>query len=312
LRTSASPYFQGARERVPESGAQDRRFRHKRDNLFRLGTESQRKNPEVIEVDAPLDAESPRRRFRPRASNRPPGTRRFERSAPHPAAETDVNGGIAVEVRPEHEGPQAVQAGPGVLGRWGKRAFDLVGASLLILLLAPLWIMIAVLIKADSPGPILFRQRRIGRDGEPFLMLKFRTMVDGADARKPALLSLNQAAAGLFKIYDDPRLTRVGRRLRETWLDELPQLLQVVTGKMSLVGPRPLVAEEDAQIQGEHRHRLSMRPGMTGVWQVAGASAVPIHEMVHLDSAYVEDWTLWLDLKVLARTAVNVLRRRGA
>jgi lipopolysaccharide/colanic/teichoic acid biosynthesis glycosyltransferase len=215
-------------------------------------------------------------------------------------------------LRPEDSRAETLRAGPGVLGRWGKRAFDVVGALLLILLLAPLWITIAVLIKADSPGPVLFRQRRIGRDGQPFLMLKFRTMVDGADARKPALLSLNEAADGLFKIYGDPRITRIGRRLRETWLDELPQLLQVVTGKMSLVGPRPLVAEEDAQIQGEHRQRLSMRPGMTGVWQVAGASAVPIHQMVHLDSAYVEDWTLWLDLKVLARTGVNVLLRRGA
>jgi len=195
--------------------------------------------------------------------------------------------------------------------RAAKRTFDLVGATLLIVLLAPLWIAIALLIKADSPGPILFRQRRIGRNGQAFGMLKFRTMVQGADARKPALLHLNQAADGLFKIFDDPRTTKTGRWLRATSFDELPQLLHVVTGKMSLVGPRPLVPEEDAQIQGEHRCRLLVRPGMTGRWQVGGASTVPIHEMVLLDRSYLEDWSLWLDLKLLARTLRLVFARRG-
>jgi lipopolysaccharide/colanic/teichoic acid biosynthesis glycosyltransferase len=198
-----------------------------------------------------------------------------------------------------------------ILAQGVKRAIDLVGSLMLIVLLTPLWLMIAILIKADSPGPILFRQRRIGRGGRPFGMVKFRTMVDGADAHKPALLHLNEAAEGLFKIYDDPRVTRIGRWLRTTSLDELPQLLHVLSGKMSLVGPRPLVPEEDALIQGEHRRRLAMRPGMTGPWQVGGASSVPIHQMVELDGAYVEDWSLWLDAKLLAQTASHVIARRG-
>jgi lipopolysaccharide/colanic/teichoic acid biosynthesis glycosyltransferase len=192
-----------------------------------------------------------------------------------------------------------------------KRSFDLVGSLLLIALFAPVWIAIALLIKADSPGPIVFRQRRIGRDGNAFWMFKFRTMVDGADAHKPALLHLNDAADGLFKIYDDPRVTKIGRWLRATCLDELPQLLHVVTGRMSLVGPRPLIPEEDAQIRGVYRERLTMRPGMTGPWQVEGASAIPIHGMVLLDRYYIEEWSLWLDLKLLGRTAGLVVARRG-
>jgi lipopolysaccharide/colanic/teichoic acid biosynthesis glycosyltransferase len=195
--------------------------------------------------------------------------------------------------------------------RLAKRAFDLIGALLLVAVLAPLWLAIALLIKADSPGPILFRQRRIGRDGKPFWMLKFRTMVDGADARKPALLHLNEAAEGLFKISDDPRITRTGRWLRCTCLDEVPQLIHVLTGKMSLVGPRPLVQDEDSQIRGVYRERLTMRPGMTGPWQVEGASAIPIHGMVLLDRYYIEEWSFWLDLKLLTRTARLVIARQG-
>jgi lipopolysaccharide/colanic/teichoic acid biosynthesis glycosyltransferase len=227
----------------------------------------------------------------------------------------DAGGAVALQTlsQPADGAGYAAESLPaaGFLSLALKRAGDLIGSVLLIILLAPLWLTIAVLIKADSPGPILFRQRRIGRDGRAFWMLKFRTMVEGADAHKPALLHLNQAADGLFKIYDDPRVTRIGRWLRATSLDELPQLLHVVTGKMSLVGPRPLVPEEDAQIQGTHRLRLSMRPGMTGPWQVGGASSVPIHEMVELDRAYVEEWSPWLDVKLLAQTASHVIARRG-
>jgi lipopolysaccharide/colanic/teichoic acid biosynthesis glycosyltransferase len=204
-----------------------------------------------------------------------------------------------------------LRAALGLFGKAAKRGFDLIGSLLLVTLLAPLWIAIAVLIKADSPGPILFRQRRIGRDGLPFGMLKFRTMVNGADARKPALLHLNDAAEGLFKINDDPRTTKIGGWLRATCLDELPQLVHVLSGKMSLVGPRPLVPEEDARIRGEHRRRHSIRPGMTGPWQVAGASAVPIYEMVAMDRTYLEQWSPWLDVKLIAKTASLVIRRRG-
>jgi lipopolysaccharide/colanic/teichoic acid biosynthesis glycosyltransferase len=192
-----------------------------------------------------------------------------------------------------------------------KRTFDLVGATVLLIVLAPVWLTICLLIKADSPGPILFRQRRIGQYGIPFRMLKFRTMVDGADSRKPALLHMNEAAEGLFKISADPRLTRTGRWLRRTSLDELPQLLDVISGRMSLVGPRPLIPQEDAQIRGAQRGRLSMRPGMTGVWQVNGASAIPISEMVVLDREYIDQWSLWLDVKLLLLTASHVVRCRG-
>jgi lipopolysaccharide/colanic/teichoic acid biosynthesis glycosyltransferase len=192
-----------------------------------------------------------------------------------------------------------------------KRAFDLVGAAMLLIVLAPVWLTISLLIKVDSAGPILFRQRRIGQYGVPFRMLKFRTMVEGADTRKPALLHMNEAAEGLFKISGDPRLTRMGRWLRRTSLDELPQLLDVISGRMSLVGPRPLIPQEDAQITGGHRVRLTMRPGMTGVWQVNGASAIPISEMVKLDKEYIDQWSLWLDVKLLFLTASHVIKRRG-
>lgn len=227
---------------------------------------------------------------------------------------TSLARSIALPLRNGSARAQRVaRTGLGVLAPMAKRGLDLIGALLLILLLTPLFLTIALLIKADSPGPVFFRQRRVGRDGRSFMMLKFRTMVEGADAHKPALLALNEAADGLFKISADPRVTRTGRRLRATWLDELPQLFQVVTGKMSLVGPRPLVPEEDALIQGEtRRRRLSMRPGMTGAWQVGGAWSIPITEMAQLDCEYVEEWSLWRDLRILVRTAWNVVRRRGA
>jgi lipopolysaccharide/colanic/teichoic acid biosynthesis glycosyltransferase len=217
--------------------------------------------------------------------------------------------------RPELLPPPPVglpyEAPRGLAARAAKRAFDLIGAILLLVLLAPVWLAIALAIKLDSPGPVLFRQRRIGHNGEPFRIFKFRTMVDGADEQKVTLLHLNEAAEGLFKINGDPRITRVGARLRAISLDELPQLLNVVTGRMSLVGPRPLVPEEDAMIVGEDRLRLAMRPGMTGVWQVGGASTIPIRKMVVLDRGYLEGWSLWLDLKLLLKTAQLVALRRG-
>lgn len=227
----------------------------------------------------------------------------------------NVNGAGAValpapgiEIAPVDE-VYARQHGP--LARGVKRAADLIGALLLLAILSPALLMIAFLIKTDTPGPILFRQRRIGRDGKAFSMIKFRTMIDGADDHKHKLRHLNQAADGLFKINGDPRITRVGNWLRATSLDELPQLLHVVTGKMSLVGPRPLVPEEDEQITGADRARLQMRPGMTGVWQVGGASRIPIAEMVELDRGYIESWSLWADAKLLLETAAHVFLRRG-
>ncbi|MEA2411970.1 MAG: hypothetical protein QOC77_2531 [Thermoleophilaceae bacterium] len=192
-----------------------------------------------------------------------------------------------------------------------KRTFDVCGASLGLALLAPLFLVVAIAIKISSRGPVLFRQHRIGRAGKEFGMLKFRTMYDGAERDKEALRELNEAR-GFFKIHNDPRVTKVGRLLRHCQLDELPQLFNVVRGEMSLVGPRPLVAEEDSRIEGFNRRRLDVPPGMTGVWQVLGSSQrIPLQEMVKVDYIYGANWSLWLDVKILLRTVPLVLMRRG-
>jgi exopolysaccharide biosynthesis polyprenyl glycosylphosphotransferase len=192
-----------------------------------------------------------------------------------------------------------------------KRCFDATGAMLGLLASAPFFAVAAIVIKLDTRGPIIFKQVRIGRAGEPFEIWKFRTMVCGADELKAQLKARNDAAAGLFKIADDPRITRVGRWLRRTSLDELPQLVNVLRGEMSLVGPRPLVADEDNQITGLDRRRLHLTPGMTGHWQIAGSSRVPVSEMVKLDYLYVAGWSLWTDVKILLRTGMLVAARRG-
>jgi exopolysaccharide biosynthesis polyprenyl glycosylphosphotransferase len=191
-----------------------------------------------------------------------------------------------------------------------KRSFDLCGALLGVTLLSPLLALLAVLIRLDSRGPVIYRQPRVGREGQLFTMWKFRTMVDGADALKPSLRSLNEAE-GLFKIADDPRITQVGRWLRRHSLDELPQLVNVLRGEMSLVGPRPLVSDDDAQITGLDRRRLQLTPGMTGRWQILGSARVPLPEMIKLDYLYVTGWSLWSDVKILLRTMPYVLARRG-
>ena len=194
--------------------------------------------------------------------------------------------------------------------RLTKRAFDVVGSAALMVVLAPLLVTIAAAIRLTSPGPAVFRQTRVGRDGRPFEMLKFRSMVMDADARKGELLGLNEAD-GLFKIHDDPRITGVGRLLRRCWLDELPQLYNVLRGDMSLVGPRPLVLDEDEKIVGWHRNRLDLTPGMTGPWQVLGAARIPLRDMVTIDYLYVTNWSLWGDIKILLRTVPCVVGRRG-
>jgi exopolysaccharide biosynthesis polyprenyl glycosylphosphotransferase len=191
-----------------------------------------------------------------------------------------------------------------------KRAFDLVATSLLLLLLSPLLLAIAVAIRLDSAGPVLFRQRRIGRDGASFEMLKFRSMRDGAERERAGLLELNEAD-GLFKLDHDPRTTRVGRIIRRWSLDELPQLVNVLRGEMSLVGPRPLVPEEDSMIVGHYRRRLDLAPGITGYWQALGSYRIPLSEMVRLDYLYVETWSLWNDIRILLRTIPYVAGRRG-
>jgi exopolysaccharide biosynthesis polyprenyl glycosylphosphotransferase len=191
-----------------------------------------------------------------------------------------------------------------------KRGFDLVGSGLGLLFLGPVFAVIAIVIKLDSKGPVFFRQERMGQGNELFRITKFRTMVPDAEARKAELVDRNEAK-GLFKIADDPRITRVGRLLRKTSLDELPQLLNVFAGKMSLVGPRPLIVSEDETITGYDRRRLDLMPGMTGHWQIMGSAVVPMHEMVKIDYLYVTTWSLFEDLKILVRTLPYMLARRG-
>jgi exopolysaccharide biosynthesis polyprenyl glycosylphosphotransferase len=191
-----------------------------------------------------------------------------------------------------------------------KRFLDISGAIAVLLVTAPAAVVVALVIKLDSPGPVLFRQTRIGRRGKPFQMLKFRTMVDGADGMKGELRDQNEAS-GLFKIADDPRITRVGRFLRRTSLDEAPQLLNVLRGNMSLVGPRPLVLDEDECITGFDRRRLHLTPGMTGRWQILGSSRIPLSEMVKIDYLYVANWSLWADIKILLQTVYFVVLRRS-
>jgi exopolysaccharide biosynthesis polyprenyl glycosylphosphotransferase len=188
-----------------------------------------------------------------------------------------------------------------------KRVFDLTATSIGLVFAGPLIATIALAIRLDSKGPVFFRQERVGRNGRTFRILKFRSMVVDADDQKERLRALNEVGAGMFKITRDPRVTRIGSFLRRTSLDELPQLLNVLRGEMSLVGPRPLILDEDALVLGLDRSRLHLTPGMTGPWQVLG-SRVPMQEMVGLDYLYVANWSLWLDLKLLLRTARHVLR----
>jgi exopolysaccharide biosynthesis polyprenyl glycosylphosphotransferase len=192
-----------------------------------------------------------------------------------------------------------------------KRVFDILAASVALVLLSPVLAVTGLLVKFTSPGPMFFRQERVGRGGRRFKLFKFRSMVPDAEERKAALEEQNQAAEGFFKIADDPRITRLGGVLRRTNLDELPQLLNVLRGEMSLVGPRPLIPKEDQRVVGWHRRRLELTPGMTGHWQVLGSSRVPLDEMVAIDYLYVANWSLWTDLKLLLRTIPHVLSRRG-
>jgi exopolysaccharide biosynthesis polyprenyl glycosylphosphotransferase len=191
-----------------------------------------------------------------------------------------------------------------------KRIFDVCGAVPGLIAISPIILTIAILIKLDSRGPVFFRQIRVGREGTRFRMWKFRTMIVGADEQKAELAALNEAD-GLFKIAHDPRITRIGSILRKYSLDELPQLFNVLRGEMSLVGPRPLILDEDARITGLDRRRLHLLPGMTGHWQILGSARIPLTEMVKLDYRYVAGWSLWSDVKILARTIPYVIARRG-
>ena len=198
-----------------------------------------------------------------------------------------------------------------VLGLAAKRALDLVGSAILIVLLSPVSALIALAIRLDSPGPIHFSQERVGVHGRRFRVLKFRTMVVGAEERLAELEAMNEIRGPAFKITGDPRITRVGRWLRSTSLDELPQLWNVLRGEMSLVGPRPPLPAEVAGYDVWHRRRLSMKPGITGLWQVRHRRAEDFDRWVEADLEYIDGWTFWLDVRIMAQTIPAVLRGEG-
>ena len=193
-----------------------------------------------------------------------------------------------------------------------KAIVDPLVASLLLLALLPIWLIVAVAVKVGSPGPILFRQTRVGLGGRHFTCLKFRTMRVGAEHELAALLQHNEHDGVLFKMRADPRVTAVGRRLREWSLDELPQLLNVLRGDMSLVGPRPALPDEVDRFEADLLRRLHVKPGLTGLWQVNGRADLAWEDAVRYDLTYVDEWTPWLDVRILGRTLGAVLRRHGA
>lgn len=196
--------------------------------------------------------------------------------------------------------------------RLAKEAVDRVGAAMLLLALAPLLLTAALLIRCTSAGPALFKQERIGKDGQPFTIWKFRTMHTDAERRLAEIAHLNEGDGVLFKMKDDPRITTVGKYLRRFSIDEFPQLVNVLRGDMSLVGPRPPLAIEVAAYESDMRRRLAVKPGMTGLWQVSGRSDLPWEEAVRLDLRYVEHWNLSLDFVILLRTVTAILRPQGA
>jgi exopolysaccharide biosynthesis polyprenyl glycosylphosphotransferase len=198
-----------------------------------------------------------------------------------------------------------------LIGHLLKRVCDLGLASFFMVALLPTFLIIPLLIRLDSPGPVFYISRRIGKKGRVFACYKFRTMVANADQLRPTLAALNERDGILFKITKDPRLTKLGRILRKYSLDELPQLMNVLLGDMSLVGPRPPLANEVGQYELEHFRRLEVLPGITGLWQVHARQDPSFNRYVALDLAYVENWSLWLDLKILLRTAEVVLRGTG-
>ena len=218
------------------------------------------------------------------------------------------------EYVPGHGAP-LFELRPPVLTGWEwavKKAFDIVVSALVLLLALPLWILIALAVKLDSRGPVFFVDRRVGVGEREFGMLKFRTMVAEAAALQPELEDANEAEGALFKIREDPRTTSVGRFLRRFSLDEIPQIVNVLKGEMSLVGPRPLPLRDYRLLEDWHRARYAVLPGMTGLWQISGRSGLTFDDLVRLDFTYLENWSIWLDITIIARTIPAVIGRRGA
>jgi exopolysaccharide biosynthesis polyprenyl glycosylphosphotransferase len=219
-------------------------------------------------------------------------------------------------LRPQQlDGRTLLYVEPVIRNGWraaAKRCFDIVGAIAVLLITMPVWLLAMLAIKLDSRGPVFFRQTRVGKNGEPFVMMKLRTMVVDAEQRRAELMGLNEADGPLFKITNDPRVTPVGRLLRKLSIDELPQLLAVLGGTMSLVGPRPALPTEVEEWDDGLRDRLRVLPGLTGMWQVSGRSAAGFDQYRRLDLYYVDNWSLLHDLQICVRTVGVVLSGRGA
>ena len=193
-----------------------------------------------------------------------------------------------------------------------KRVLDIIGGGIGLLLAGPIMAITALAIKLDSKGPVLFKQVRAGRNGRKFTMYKFRSMVVDAEAKKAALMHLNEMGGPVFKIKRDPRITAVGRFIRKTSIDELPQFFNIIMGDMSLVGPRPPLPSEVEDYEAWQRRRLSVKPGLTGLWQVSGRNQVDFDEWMQLDLDYIDNWSIWLDIKILLKTVPTVLFHKGA
>jgi exopolysaccharide biosynthesis polyprenyl glycosylphosphotransferase len=213
------------------------------------------------------------------------------------------------------EGTPLFELRPPVLTGWDwavKRTFDMIVSSVVLVVGLPLWLLIALAIKLTSRGPVLYVDPRIGVGEREFGMLKFRTMVEDAADRQAELEPVNEAEGALFKIRDDPRVTAVGRMLRRLSLDEIPQIGNVLRGEMSLVGPRPLPLRDHRLLEDWHRRRYAVLPGMTGLWQISGRSGLTFDDLVRLDFTYLENWSIWLDITIIARTIPAVIVGRGA
>ncbi|MBB6676852.1 sugar transferase [Cohnella lubricantis] len=195
----------------------------------------------------------------------------------------------------------------------GKRAFDVLVSLLAMIIASPIMLIVAILIKLEDPrGPVFFGQVRVGKDGYPFRMFKFRSMVTDAEERLEQLLEKNEMIGAMFKMKEDPRVTRIGRWIRKTSIDELPQLWNVFRGQMSMVGPRPSLPREVLQYSDRDFQRLTVTPGCTGLWQVSGRNRLSFHEMIELDLQYIRHQSLWLDCRIIWRTVWQIVRPKGA
>jgi exopolysaccharide biosynthesis polyprenyl glycosylphosphotransferase len=243
-------------------------------------------------------------------------TRRLTDQGYHVALSSALADIDVTRLRPQQvDGRTMIYVEPVIRHGWrglAKRTFDLVGACGLLLITSPLLVAAMIAIKLDTPGPVFFRQERVGRDGSRFTLLKLRTMVVDAEQRRHELMALNEVDGPLFKIHDDPRITRVGRLLRKLSIDELPQLFCVIRGTMSMVGPRPALPSEVEQWDRSLHDRLRVLPGLTGLWQVSGRSGSTFDQYRRLDLYYVDNWSLGHDIRICVKTFGVVLSGRGA